>query len=354
VLTRTYWMTGDERYREAANRIGLAYVNQALPRSTWLPPYEWDFSENEPIGRRRFHMSDHGDESFSGLIEWSVLETYTHSPDAAAHRVVLRKMLDRALARGRDDNGLWFRVIDIPSGKVTQEGLTDNWGYLYQPYLTAAMLERSAPDGDPARAQQYEDAVRQALRALPRYPYYPWQQGEMDGYADSIESAIYLLSRLPEPDGARWVDEQIAVLFGFQHPDGSVEDNYLDGNFVRTSLLYGLALTHGVMPEPWRPDVLVGAEVDGACLEIAAGAEQPWDGRLRFDRPRYRENVGLPIDYPRLNEWPTGFVLDGAGSWQVLDRAANTTTTLTRDALNQGLPLHVDGGSMSSLRVCPA
>jgi hypothetical protein len=354
VLTRAYWMTGDERYREAANRIGNAYINQALPRSTWLPPYEWNFSENEPVGRRRFHMSDHGDESFSGLVEWSVLETYTGSPDAAAHRVGIRKMLDRALAKGRDENGIWLRVIDIPSGKVTQEGLTDNWGYLYQPFLTAAMLERQVPDGEPARADQYEAAVRQALRALPRYPYYPWQQGEMDGYADSIESAIYLLSRLPEPDGARWADEQIAVLFGFQHADGSVEDNYLDGNFVRTSLLYSLSLTHGVLPEPWRPDVIVGAAADGPCLEIVAGAEQPWDGQLRFDRARYREHVRLPIDYPRLNEWPTGFVLDGAASWRILDRGTTTTTALTREALTQGLTLHLDGGSVTSLRVCPA
>jgi hypothetical protein len=299
-------------------------------------------------------MSDHGNESFSGLIEWSVLETYTGNPDAAAHRVALRKMLDRTLQKGRDDNGIWLRVIDIPSGKVTQDGLSDNWGYLYQPFLTEAMLERSVPDGDPARASLYEDSVRQALRALPRYPFYPWQQGEMDGYADSIESAIYLLSRIPEPDAARWVDEQIAVLFGFQDSDGTVERNYLDGNFVRTSLLYSLSLTHGLLPDPWRPDLLLGAEVDGRCLEISAGADQAWDGTLRFDRSRYRENVGLPIDYPRLNEWPTGFVLDGAASWQILNRDANTTTTLTRDALEAGLPLHLEGGKPVSLRACPA
>ena len=214
-------------------------------------------------------------------------------------------------------------MIDIPSGKVTQDGLTDNWGYLFQPFLTAAMIERRVPDGEADRADRYDDAIRQALRALPRYAYYPWQQGEMDGYADSLESAIYLLSRLPDPDAQRWLDEQAGVLFGFQHADGAVENNYLDGNFVRTSLLYSLALTGGILPEPWRSDVLVGAAADGPCLEIVAGADRDWIGQLRFDRARFRENVGLPIDYPRLNEWPTGFLVDTAERWQILDHGTN-------------------------------
>ena len=102
VLTRTYWLTGDDRYLAAATRIGTAYLNEALPRSTWLPPYEWNFSENEPIGHRRFHMSDHGNEVFSGLIEWNVAETFSGQPDAAAHRAGLRKMLDRVLSKGRN------------------------------------------------------------------------------------------------------------------------------------------------------------------------------------------------------------------------------------------------------------
>jgi hypothetical protein len=354
VLARAYWMTGDARYLDAATRIGDAYVRDALPRTTWLPPYEWDFMTSESIGRKRFHVSDHGDEIFSGLIEWSVAETYSRQPDAALHRVAIRKMLDRVLARGRNDDGLWFRVIDIPTGKVTQEGLTDNWGYVLQPFMAEAMLERSVPDGEADRADRYDDAARQALQALPRYRFYPWQQGEMDGYADSLESAIYLLSRLPDADAEQWIDEQVGVLFGFQHADGSVENYYLDGNFVRTSLLYSLSLTHGLVLQPWRPDVLLGAAVDGNCLEVAVGADQDWDGVMRFDRARYREYVHLPIDYPRLNEWPTGFLVDGAAHWQILDHGDASTTTVDRDLLTTGMPLHLGGRQPVSLRFCPA
>ncbi len=354
LLARTYWMTGDERYLDAASNLGKAYLDGALPKTTWLPPYEWDFMLGESIGRKRFHMSDHGNEVFSGLVEWNVAETFSGRPDAAAHRAGIRRMLDRVLARGRNDDGLWFRVVDIPTGKVTQPGLTDNWGYLLQPYLAQAMIERRVPDGELDRADRYEEAVRQALRALPGYRSYPWQQGEMDGYADSIESAIYLLSCVPDPDAERWVDEQAGVLFGFQHPDGTVEDNYLDGNFVRTALLYSLSLTHGLLPDPWRPDVIVGAAVDGSCLEIAAGAEHEWEGRLRFDRPRWRENVRLPIDYPRLNEWPVGFVVDDSPGWQVLDYETGALSLLERDASGEGIPLHLDSGATVSLRVCPA
>jgi hypothetical protein len=354
VLARAYWMTGDDRYLAAATRIGNAYVKDALPKTTWLPPYQWDFMTSESIGRKRFHVSDHGDEIFSGLVEWNVAETYSNQPDAAVHRAAIHRMLDRVLATGRNDDGLWFRVIDIPTGKVTQQGLTDNWGYVFQPFMADAMLERGAPGGDVDRAERYDAAVRQALQALPRYRFYPWQQGEMDGYADSLESAVYLLSRQPDADAEQWLDEQVGVLFGFQQADGAVENNYLDGNFVRTSLLYSLSLTHGLVMDPWRPDVLLGAAVDGGCLEVAVGADQDWDGVLRFDRARSREYVHLPIDYPRLNEWPTGFLIDGAARWQILDRGAATTTTVDQGVLTAGLPIRLGGGQPVSLRFCPS
>jgi hypothetical protein len=175
----------------------------------------------------------------------------------------------------------------------------------------------------------------------------------MDGYADSLESAIYLLSRLPDAEAERWVDEQAGVLFGFQHPDGSVEDNYLDGNFVRTSLLYSLSLTHGIVPDPWRPDVIVGAADDRACLEVAVAAQAPWSGRLRFDRPRWRENLHFPMDYPRLNEWPVGFQPSAASAWQVLNRSDGTLANLAVDLLADGLPMTLDSDVSASLRMCP-
>jgi hypothetical protein len=75
---------------------------------------------------------------------------------------------------------------------------------------------------------------------------------------------------------------------------------------------------------------------------------------LRFDRARYREYVHLPIDYPRLNEWPTGFLVDGAAHWQILDSRDASSTTVDRSLLTTGMPLHLGGGQPVSLRFCPS
>jgi hypothetical protein len=352
VLARLGWATGEPRYHEAAERIALAYLD-VFPTTRYLPPNRWDFMENEPLDRRRFRLSDHGNEVFSGLIEWHLAETLRGAPGATEHRQALRRLLDRLLETGRGPDGLWFRVVEIPSGKVEQEGLTDNWGYLLQAYLTAALIEEQAPDGDPERARVYRAAAQQALAAVPNYRFYDWQRGEMDGYADTVESALYLLNRLEAPAAAAWVDDQMPVLYGFQAADGAVLDAYLDGNFIRTSLLYGLSQSAGLVPRPWREGLLVGAAAEGACLAVAAASVEPWSGRLAFDTPRHRLHLGLPLNYPRLNEWPEWFVVEPERNYRVLDQTSGLETRHSGQQLSAGLSLSLPAGGEHHLQVCP-
>jgi hypothetical protein len=244
-------------------------------------------------------------------------------------------------------------VLEIPSGEVDQGGLSDNWGYLVQAFLAHTAVERLAPGGDLERAERYEAAAREALSALPRYAYYPWQRGEMDGYADAIESVLYLLPRLPNLVAANWVDEQVAVLYGFQAPDGMVEKNYLDGNFVRTILLYGLSLTQGAWLEPWRPDLALGAAPSDRCAELTVGAGEAWEGRLRFDTPRHRDVLHLPLDVPRLNEWPELFTVDPAQRYAVT-AGGNPPRGVSGAELSNGLPVRLGSGEVLALQVCPA
>jgi hypothetical protein len=352
VLARLGWATGDPRYQQAAERIALAYLD-VFPTTRYLPPNRWDFLENEPLDRRRFRLSDHGNEVFSGLIEWHLAETLRGAPKAVEHRQPIRRLLDRLLETGRSPDGLWFRVVEIPSGKVEQEGLTDNWGYLLQAYLTAALIEERAPDGDPERARSYRAAARQALAALPAHRFYDWQRGEMDGYADAVESALYLLNRLEAPEATAWADEQMPVLYGFQAADGTVLDAYLDGNFIRTALLYGFAQSGGLTPRPWREGLLVGAASDGACLAVAAASAEAWTGRLAFDTPRHRLHLGLPLNYPRLNEWPEWFVVEPERSYRVLDQTTGLETRQTGQQLSAGLSINLPAGGEQQLQVCP-
>jgi hypothetical protein len=352
VLTRTYWATGDARYFLAADRIARAYVDDMLPKTDGLPVHEWEFLEGEPVGSRRLRLSDHGNEIIAGLVNWHLAESLRGEPQTASHRVAIRKMLDRMLVSGRNPDGLWYRVMVVPSGEVDQDGLSDNFGYVFQAYLLQAFIERALPGGDADRAERYEAATHAALHALPKHAYYPWQRGAMDGYADSVEGALSLLARHPDASAERWIDEQIAVLFSFQRPDGLVEDNYLDGNFVRTAMLYAHSLTAGVWLDPWRADVIVGAALDGPCVQLATGSAEPWEGVIRFDSPRHREQLNLPTDYPRLNEWPESFTAV-AGQEYALTGTASLAGTYTGESLVAGIPIRLASAQTFDLFVCP-
>jgi hypothetical protein len=129
-------------------------------------------------------------------------------------------------------------------------------------------------------------------------------------------------------------------------------DNYLDGNFVRTALLYGLSLTGGSRLEPWQPGVAMGATADGECLVVALASAEPWSGRLRFDTPRHRQHLRLPLDFPRLNEWPEWFVVE-AGRDYVVEGSASRGGTYDGTQLAAGLDVSLAPGREYDLRVCP-
>jgi hypothetical protein len=351
-LARLTWATNDPRYLQMGRQIAAAYLDHALPTTEYLPPHRWDFMENEPIGPRRFYLGDHGNEIVAGLVEWHRVETHLGLPEAAAHRVVVTKMLDRLLNKGRTPEGLWYELIDVPSGKVRDKDLTDNWGYLGQAYLDQAAAERTSPGGDPASAARFEQAAATMLHAVTKVDFYEWERGTMDGYADTLESALYLLRYLDDQDAATWVDEQVAVLYGYQHDDGSVTDENIDGNFVRTVMLYGLSLTRGARLEPWSTRVALGAAEEAGCLHVHIHAEDSWHGTLMLDTPRHAQNFGLAIDYPRLNQWPEWWTVDPARRYAV-SMTDGTLIDLDGERLAAGLPIALAPGLEAQMVVCP-
>jgi hypothetical protein len=74
--------------------------------------------------------------------------------------------------------------------------------------------------------------------------------------------------------------------------------------------MYALWKTQGITAAPWREDVQLGAarKPDGT-LEVFLRSEWPWSGELRFDRPRHAEVFHMPVDYPRINQFPEWFVV---------------------------------------------
>jgi len=74
--------------------------------------------------------------------------------------------------------------------------------------------------------------------------------------------------------------------------------------------MYALMKTQGTWLEPWREDLRLGAVADSENVLIAVESAEPWSGRLHFDYPRHKSHFNMPVNYPRLNEFPEWFVVD--------------------------------------------
>jgi len=291
--SRLFWMTGDGQYAEWAFRLADHFLVQA-----------------DLLDRDLLVLRDHGSEIVGGLSEACVLAFYEDPGRWASYRPRFRTVLDRVLGLGRNADGLLYNSIDPRAGKAVNTKLADTWGYVFNAYLTMALLD---PEGG-----RYRDAAARALASIAKYKGYDWEAGSADGYADAIEGALNLLARLPDAAAAAWADDAIGFLYRKQRADGILEGWHGDGNSARTALMYALWKTQGTAASPWRDDLRLGA-VRGAdgSLSVSLAADWPWTGALRFDRPRHRALMHMPFDYPRINQLPEWFTVEPLAKYEV-------------------------------------
>ncbi len=315
-LARLFSMTGQERYLHWALRLAHFYVDD--------PDY---------VPRR---LRDHGCEIIGGLgLLLGVLRDADHREFPwLADR--LRTMFDRILAEGCNPDGLMFNTLGD-----AQSGLSDNWGYNYIAFHCYDMATGES---------RYEKAIQHVLRRIWQEKYfdYPWE-GSIDGYADSIEGAIYLLNRFPVLEALRWVDRETKRhLIWYDVPGGKEKlwgTMKLESNAVRTAIMYTLMLTAGVLARPWQQGLELAARVDGTKLTVYLRSPGPWRGRLVFDRPRHRDYFGFRHDWPRLNTLPEWFTVARTRSYRVRIIAARSEERLlSGKALAEGLKLDHPGG----------
>jgi hypothetical protein len=304
VLPRLALMTGEERFLAWGRRIADAYIEEVLPGSHGVPSGQWNFATHAGDGTLR--LRDHGNELVVGLVLQYALEHDRGTPRAEKWRPVIARMLDRILESANPD-GLLYNVVDTATLKPQSDRLSDNWGYIYGAVYTFYQCTGET---------RYRDAVRRVLGNLPKYRKYVWEPrnipelplGSFDGYADTIESAIYLVNREPVPAALDWIESEMDVMLGMQRPDGHFEYWYGEGNFNRTALLYALMQSQGVRPAAWRAGIGVGAVREGDGLRLHITAPAPL--RVRFDFARHRRVMNWPKNYVRLNEFPEWFVVD--------------------------------------------
>jgi hypothetical protein len=303
-LVRIATMTGDQRFLGWARRIGDAYIEEVLPGSGGVPGYKWDFQTHS--GERRLRLRDHGNETIVGLVMLFALEHQLGSPRAASYRPVIQRMLDRVLAAANPD-GLLYNEVNVDTLQPIDRNLSDNWGYVYGAVYSYYMVTGET---------RYRDAVRHVLRGLPKYRKYVWEPrndpalplGSFDGYADAIESAIYLVSREPVPEAFDWIESEMDVMLAMQRADGHIEDWYGEGNFNRTALIYACMQSQGVRPERWQQGIGIGATREGARLRLHLAMDGP--RRIQFDFARHRRVLNFAQNYVRLNEFPEWFTVD--------------------------------------------
>ena len=331
-LARVIPMTGDARALEWAEQIGDAYIEEILPRNSYLPGYEYDFQTRTDAGRTR--LRDHGNETIVGLILLAAIENDWQRPRAGSYTPVLERMLDRVLASANTD-GLLYNQIRNSDLRPLDEKLADNWGYVY-----GAMYAFYQFTGK----EKYREAVRRVLRNLLRYRSYDWESGGMDGYADSIEGAIYLLAREPVAEAREWVESEMQTLLAYQQPDGTIERWYGDGNWNRTTLLYAMMKTQGCYLRDWQPGVELGAVQQNGKLFVSVSSAQPWKGRVVFDAPRHRLAMNLRRNYARLNEWPEWWTAEPSALYRVDDPDGGTERLVLGSELSEGIICDVASG----------
>jgi hypothetical protein len=316
-LSRIYWMTGDKKYLDWAICLGDYYL----------------LDEHHPTkDEERLSLDDHGCEIISGLCELYATVNFARPEKKTTYERPIHEMLDRVLEVGRDEHGLFYNWINPQTGDHAGD-LTDNWGYDLNGFYTVYLIDKT---------EAYRQAVRYALgNLLQYYRDYKWEGGGADGYADSIEGAINLYNREPIRSVEDWLDYSTKLMWKIQKSDGVIEGWHGDGNFARTTIMYCLWKTKGLTIRPWREDVVFGAVQEGDVLKISIRAEKKWQGKILFDAPRHKTVMKMPLDWPRINQFPEWFTVEAEKSYTGHDLVSDSSQTLTGKQLHDGITIHL-------------
>jgi len=326
VLTRVFWMTGEEKYLNWAIEIADHYL------------LETDFSQIEYLKLR-----DHGSEIIGGLSELFFSLHWLGNPKADFYRSPFYRLLDLILVYGRNSDGLFYNAINLKTQTVVDDRIADTWGYILNAYYTVYLVDKKT---------EYIQAVRKPFEALNLdYRNYNWEPnrdqgplGSHDGYADALESGINILNRENNTQLSKWIDSEIEVMFGMQQADGIIEGWHGDGNFARTALMYGLWKTQGARVSPWNDQLRLGAVPSERGTYFVLSSEEEWHGQLFFDQKRHKNILNLPVDYPRINQFPEWFTLDPILQYRITASQKNLSGTYIGEQLIEGIEVKLYAG----------
>jgi len=95
----------------------------------------------------------------------------------------------------------------------------------------------------------------------------------------------------------------------------------------------------------------LGAVQDGDVLKISISAKRDWKGKIVFDSPRHQTIMKMPLDWPRINQFPEWFTAQSDKSYAVNDLTYNSKKIYTGRDLQQGLKIHLGRSTQRCLLV---
>ena len=296
-LSRIYWMTKDEKYLNWAIKIADYYLLE---------------NPEKILHSEQFRLRDHGCEIIGGLSEIYATLHFVNKDKKGLYQKKIHEIFERILDIGRNEDGMFYNEINMTTGAVVDANIVDNWGYIYNAYYTIYLLDNNI---------DFLHAVQKPLKLLnEKYRNFNWENKGSDGFADAIESGINLYNRERIPELEKWINSEIKLMWSIQ--DSSFRDNakkwkntgiiegwHGDGNFARTTIMYCLWKTIDVTAVPWNEDLIFGSEEKEGVLHISLKSKRDWEGTLFLGTERHKDIFNLPVDYPRINQFPEWFTI---------------------------------------------
>jgi hypothetical protein len=90
---------------------------------------------------------------------------------------------------------------------------------------------------------------------------------------------------------------------------------------------------------------------EGETLEIAFLAQKDWKGKVIFDRPRHKEYLRLPLDWPRINQFPEWFTTEAGKRYVVRNMTEGAQKGYKGEELWEGISISISGGDVVRMEV---
>ena len=90
--------------------------------------------------------------------------------------------------------------------------------------------------------------------------------------------------------------------------------------------------------------MILGAEKTGDKTYFVLTAENDWEGKLIFDAPRHKTILNLPIDYPRINQFPEWFTVEEEKEYSVVSSQKTLNGKCSGKQFVEGIPVKLKAG----------